>query len=112
MQTLSIPLALAATLAVALLIAPTSSNACDLVNAYMDNVSSADVDKYVTIENEAIGRTQNCFGTLNDKYSCTVTLTCSTSGFDTRHIWGNGLSGTYKISSVNGNCVKLCRCFP
>lgn len=33
---------------------------------------------------------------------------CGTTG--TGKIWGNNLSGNYRVDAINGSCIELCTC--
>ena len=89
------------------------AGACNLVNAFTDRTSDFHQYEFVTVISDDDESTQNCDGTLSDRYSYTINSSSCQPGFGSSsyHIWGNGLSGTYRIDVIEaGGCLKLCPC--
>ncbi len=99
---------------VSLLLLPASSDACDPVNASIDGNVTADTYIIIVDEDDQQDPKQ-CYGeTLHQAYTYEISATCSTSGFGPGFgfVWGNNLSGTYKVSSSGSGCNTLCACTP
>ena len=87
-------------------------NACTLENAYADTPGDFIQYQYVTVISTSDSGTRECDGTLIHRYNYTINSASCQPGFGSSSgfIWGNGLSGTYRIDLVDGNCLKLCAC--
>ncbi len=100
---------------VSLLLLPASSDACDEINAYIWGTVVADTYIIIVAEEEnPFPATRECYGeTLSQAYTSELSLTCSVDGAGPGPlVWGNNLSGTYKISSSGSGCNTLCPCTP
>ena len=95
------------------LAAPTTPAACPApVIAYTDSVEVEET--WIIIGSPKTPSTQSCgLETLNSVWSYAINTSCSASGTPRgARVWGNNLSGTYKIVTVADNCVELCQCTP
>lgn len=96
--------------ALALPLAPLTSNACTLENAY----ASADTlreGRYVVLSLHDDDLTPNCDGYLTTRFDYEYNDSCNRGfGAQSGYIWANVSAGIYRIDYVNGHCIKLCWC--
>ena len=102
-------------LAGGLALGPNDAGSCNQFNAYLPS-GSVCVGTYIRIDSGSSSTDTSCpqetFSTL---YSVTFGSTCGgtdggCSPTQTGYVYGNNLSGNYRVDVVDGRCLKLCDC--